>query len=818
LNMPSLIPCVIDNGSDSNEEDACAFSSSVIVAVVSQDSADEQVNWKSDDDVDDDDTIVEDEDEYTIVNPIVNPASGAFVYGFNHPDNSVVVDAEEDTAIQEMEAVEEDVNEMEGDKDDEDYEDDDEIRLHAESLTRNKRRNRHLSEAKHARVKLQDIVPHTGQDRMRPTAERVQEWNDTTLLNLKKDNRLLDGTMAFQSTVVKKPKPYSDKMTMFFLTCSIQEFNPFDFCEVPAILGGRVKDSLEFSGWKYKRIGNSSMHLTTILETSHAQMASCWDEQKAKYRLSYKYKEWSLVELPECPSLVMLKSQVRAGRNLLHQLWHCFPDAESRDVRDQVLEWMLQELLPCNTRKEFDAKVNDKCRTGIIHRMVKAGKNAVIASYPHLRDPTAPKKAAEIKIDEEKKRKKKALVDKKRQQREMAANPKEEEKKNKTKKRHLPMDMAEARNKKLPKTEDALQKPAMVANLRGGGEEIRLEGLGLEPNLEGLLKAYRLICIEEQCPDNAKHAINGTQRKSLQEIWIHYNGAEGKDCDMSPPLLNFASTKKQDYKKPGEQFACMGRDALQVLEMFLTSCGHRAVAPMRWNWEYELMNKLGLLDSEDRDLRDNAMMICLILSAATTDKGCIESTVRLHQNGLLNLKKLATANLRTISNLILGSGINDVKSIFLRNMAIKCQHTDFGGKLPWSFDHLQAIKGVGRKTGVLFMNEAFGFDFGIGCDSHVFLLSKAWGFLLQSKGKKPAIDAEDAENALREWIPRYDYKKTNKIFGSFGQLVSQDLKSISRKAKLVNSVLRAMDDYIHKPYHIEMLWFLIKSARQQYGV
>ena len=56
-------------------------------------------------------------------------------------------------------------------------------------------------------------------------------------------------------------------------------------------------------------------------------------------------------------------------------------------------------------------------------------------------------------------------------------------------------------------------------------------------------------------------------------------------------------------------------------------------------------------------------------------------------------------------------------------------------------------------------------------------------------------------------------------FGTFSQLVSQDLKSVSgKKTELVHSVMRAMDDYIQKPYHIEMLWFMLKSARKQYGV
>jgi endonuclease III/cell division protein FtsB len=711
--------------------------------------------------------------------------------------------------------------------------------------------NNQQNEAKHANTVSLSIKKHTGAPRVNATSETINEWKENTKLALQKESSLVDGTIAFVTIAQKKPRPYVDRLSLFFLTCSIQKLDPFEFCEVPPKLEGKVRDALEFNGWKPRKLGHFSQHLRTVVETSHECMVACWETQKADFRTKYKYKEWSLVELNDCPSLSALKLHVSAGRKLLHQIWHCFEDAESEDVRHLVIEWMLTELVSCKSPKEFDEKVKEKCRVGIIYRMKKIGLLHLVPQFAHLADPAAVEENKRQKKEAQKRKKDEAAKLKEAQSRKKAEAAKlkstEEANKKKDEEVTIPLSNSPRKRKrntgnndeetKPPlektkeslaplkeeplKTEVAVEKPAAVAALRGGFDDrALLKSLNLDENMEALLRAYSLICVEQQCPQNIAHALNGVQRVSLQAIWEHHNGIEGRECDLSPPLLNLKSQHKQDYNEPGKQFACMGTDALQVLEIFLTSCGHRSVAPVRWYWEYNLMSKLELLDSEDRDLRDNAMIICLILSAATTDYGCIESTKRLHEAGFLNLKKLARSDQRTISNLIATSGIHAVKARFLIDMAIHCQQEKFGGKLPWRFVDLDEIKGIGRKTGVLQKNEAYGFDFGIGCDSHVFVLSLAWDFLRQEKGKA-AVDAEDAENALREWIPRPDYKKTNKLFGTFGQLVSQDLKSVAvsgKKTELVHSVMRAMDDYIQKPYHIEMLWFMLKSARKQYGV
>ncbi|KAL3905237.1 MAG: hypothetical protein SGARI_004561 [Bacillariaceae sp.] len=144
------------------------------------------------------------------------------------------------------------------------------------------------------------------------------------------------------------------------------------------------------------------------------------------------------------------------------------------------------------------------------------------------------------------------------------------------------------------------------------------------------------------------------------------------------------------------------------------------------------------------------MIVCMILSANTTDRGCIEGTAALHAAGYLNLEKLRNATVEELMAIIRVSGINEVKARYLIDMAKACDLKGGSLTLPETFEALSAILGIGRKTAVLHMNECYGFFYGIGSDSHVFELSMKWGFLVQDD-RSTQVKAEDAENALREW-------------------------------------------------------------------
>ena len=220
------------------------------------------------------------------------------------------------------------------------------------------------------------------------------------------------------------------------------------------------------------------------------------------------------------------------------------------------------------------------------------------------------------------------------------------------------------------------------------------------------------------------------------------------------------------------------------------------------------------LDTGDDELRRLAMLVCLILSAATSDRSCIESTGKLYRAGLLNVHKLAEGKLEEIKKHISKCGIQHKRAEHLVGMAVRLIELH-DGRVPSNLEDLMNINGVGRKTAVLMRNEAFGFFSGIGTDKHVKEMSIALGFIEKERN---TVTPEHAEAALRKWILQSQYKDTNKIFGSFAQLITQDFLVANSPEEMhrVHLLVRALCEYIHKPYHVKLLWFVIKRVRSHY--
>lgn len=265
----------------------------------------------------------------------------------------------------------------------------------------------------------------------------------------------------------------------------------------------------------------------------------------------------------------------------------------------------------------------------------------------------------------------------------------------------------------------------------------------------------------------------------------------------------------------------MAKDQLQVLQIFLTSCDFRNIAPARWHWEHKLFSTLELLDARDYQLRLRAMLVCLILSAATTDDACIECTGELHKAGLLDFSQLATASVETIIPFIKKCGIQNQRAQYLKDTAKMIMSAPNNGMVPSTYKGLMALPGVARKTTILMLNEGFGFFAGIGTDKHVMEGAKCFGFWYDETTKNKdstGFTSEHVESSLREWIGACHHKDVNKIFGSFAQLFTQELSSIKTEDQRLKmfAVLRALGDFISMPYHLELFWFMVKKLRAHY--
>ena len=341
---------------------------------------------------------------------------------------------------------------------------------------------------------------------------------------------------------------------------------------------------------------------------------------------------------------------------------------------------------------------------------------------------------------------------------------------------------------------------------------------GGDKTLKLMLSCYSNHCFEDNNLLCIRAAIRGCKRESMADVYaFHHPTEKGQEPDLTPPFLSEQVNGIQKWNPPGVDFKNMGTMALQVLEIFMTACNHHGCAPLRWNWEYALFKEMGVLNSLTDGLRKRAMLVCLRLSAAATDKSCIQGTGKLFKAGYLDMEELSLADHDTIADLIKEGGIQHVKADDLIGMAkIMVEH--YNSECPTTLADLLKLPGVDRKTSTIFLSEACGIPEGIGTDSHVVNLVKAFVFAAMKKGD-PELRPLLAEEALRQWVPQRDFKKVNMLLGSLAQMFTQTFESVrtSDQKIAMQAFVRAMSDYLHKDYHVELLWFMIRKCRDYYA-
>lgn len=147
---------------------------------------------------------------------------------------------------------------------------------------------------------------------------------------------------------------------------------------------------------------------------------------------------------------------------------------------------------------------------------------------------------------------------------------------------------------------------------------------------------------------------------------------------------------------------------------------------------------------------DFNFLVAIILSAQTTDKRVNIVTEKLFEKvkNPWDVLDLGKSNFEEAIKTI-GLFHSKTKNIFkLSEKLIE----EFDGKVPYEFEKLIELPGVGRKTASVFLNTLKGENY-IAVDTHVFRVANRLGF---SNGKTPL----DVENDLNKKIPE-EYK--NKI-------------------------------------------------------
>lgn len=172
-------------------------------------------------------------------------------------------------------------------------------------------------------------------------------------------------------------------------------------------------------------------------------------------------------------------------------------------------------------------------------------------------------------------------------------------------------------------------------------------------------------------------------------------------------------------------------------------------------------------------------LLCIVLSAQTTDKQVNKVTKKLFQK-YPDAESLSQANLKDVEDTL--GGINYFKTKSRRIIEIsKILSKQYGGEPPRDLKKLQKLPGVGYKTANVFLNDLYKENQGIAVDTHVMRVALRYGL---SKGSDPTQIAHDLERLY----PVQDWHKVNSVFVLYGRYILKARKPDWDKVVLKSEV------------------------------
>ncbi len=137
------------------------------------------------------------------------------------------------------------------------------------------------------------------------------------------------------------------------------------------------------------------------------------------------------------------------------------------------------------------------------------------------------------------------------------------------------------------------------------------------------------------------------------------------------------------------------------------------------------------------------LLIAVLLSAQTTDKKVNEVTPALFARGP-TAAKMAELSVEVIREIIRQLGLAPQKAKNIR--ALSEMLVADGGRVPETFEGLEALPGVGHKTASVVMSQAFGHP-AFPVDTHIHRLAARWGL---SNGSTVVRTERDLKRAFPE--------------------------------------------------------------------
>ena len=153
------------------------------------------------------------------------------------------------------------------------------------------------------------------------------------------------------------------------------------------------------------------------------------------------------------------------------------------------------------------------------------------------------------------------------------------------------------------------------------------------------------------------------------------------------------------------------------------------------------------------------MLVAVVLSAQCTDIRVNQVTKELFK-AADTPKKMVKLSIDAIAEIIKPCGFFNTKSVNIYNLS-KALIEKFGGKVPQTFEELEALPGVGHKTASVVMSHIFKIP-AFPVDTHIHRLAMRWGL---SDGSS----VEQTEKDLKKVFPESEWEKRHLQIIYFGR-------------------------------------------------
>ena len=188
--------------------------------------------------------------------------------------------------------------------------------------------------------------------------------------------------------------------------------------------------------------------------------------------------------------------------------------------------------------------------------------------------------------------------------------------------------------------------------------------------------------------------------------------------------------------------------------------------------------------SAPKDVFEFQILVAAMLSSQTKDQ-CVKQGMDSLLTGDLSVDGILSMTEDEIDEKIKMVGFHRTKAKNIKAVA-SILASDFGGRVPASFDQLVSLPGVGPKMANLVMSCAFQQSSGICVDTHVHRICSylGWGC---KKCKPECKQPEHTRQALELWVPQHMWRDFTYMLVGLGQ------QSQSARQLLLNRCL-ALDN------------------------